>query len=63
VDFKVRDEGTIVLFQAVTADARAWWADNVEDGMTFGGACVVEHRYADAIISGIVDAGFVVRAS
>jgi len=52
--FKIINEGTIVLFQPLTSAAQDWWAGNVDpDAMTFGNAYAVEHRYAPDIIEGI----------
>ena len=62
-DFTVRDEGTIVLFTAETPEAEDWWLENVEEGITFCGANVVEHRFAQHLLSGICDAGFAVDFS
>lgn len=59
-DFTVRNEGAIVLFQAHTDAARAWWDENVQDGITFAGARVVEWRYAQDIIQGIAAEGLTI---
>jgi hypothetical protein len=55
-DFKIENEGSIILFEPLTDAARSWWKSNVDpDAMTIysGRAYVVEHRYAGDIIEGI----------
>ena len=52
--FKIINEGSIVLFEPLTDAARDWWAGNVDpDAITMGQAYVVEHRYAGDIVEGI----------
>jgi len=52
--FKIRNEGSIVLFEPLTSTAQGWWSDNVDpEAQTFGNAYAVEHRYAADIIEGI----------
>jgi len=52
--FEIRNEGSIVLFEPLTDEARGWWTDNVDpEAQTFGNAYAVEHRYAPDIIEGI----------
>ena len=52
--FKIMNEGSIVLFEPLTDAARGWWTDNVDpEAQTMGQAYVVEHRYAPDIIEGI----------
>ena len=52
--FKIRNEGSIVLFEPLTSTAQGWWSDNVDpEAQTFGNAYAVEHRYAPDIIEGI----------
>jgi len=52
--FKIINEGSIILFEPLTDAARTWWSSNVNpDAMTMGQAYVVEHRYAPDIIEGI----------
>lgn len=60
-DFAVRDEGTIVLLTPQSEEARTWVAENLpEEAMTWGAAVVIEHRYADDIITGIEADGLTV---
>lgn len=57
-DFRVYDEGSIVLLKPQTPAANGWVADHLpEDAPTFGHSYVIEHRYAPAIIDGILAAG------
>jgi hypothetical protein len=58
VDVSVSDQGSIVTFRPETSAAKDWIADNVQDGAQwFGGALVVEHRYAPYLIEGMVAEG------
>lgn len=60
-DFLVQDEGSIVLVRPVTQAAQTWVAAHIpEDATWFGGAVVVEHRYAFDVLSGIVADGLAV---
>jgi len=58
-DFTIADHGTILLFRP-TNDAAKAWLDEVtpEDALHYGGALVVEHRYAENLLAGIREAGF-----
>jgi hypothetical protein len=61
-DVTVLDEGTIVLFTLESEPAHEWWRENVDpDAMTYCDAYVVEHRYAQPIITGLLDAGLEVE--
>jgi len=57
-DFAIRDEGTIVLFLALTQPAKDWWEENCQGGMSACGHAHADHRCAQPIVDGIVDAGF-----
>jgi len=57
-DIRIQNEGTIFLFIPLSDDAKAWWETHVEEGMTYCGAHVADHRPAAAIIDGLVEAGF-----
>ena len=53
-EFKINNQGTLILFTPLTDNAKQWWADNVDSNcQTFGNAYCVEHRYANDIIEGI----------
>ena len=57
-DVEIRDEGTLVLFDLRTPEARSWWLDHVAvDGIMWHTANVVETRFAAAIIEGMHEAG------
>lgn len=61
-DFTAMDEGTIVLLTPETEAGFEWVKDNLPDGaMTWGAAIVIEHRYADDILTGIADDGLLVE--
>ena len=57
-DFEIRNEGSIWLFTARTPEAQEWWDDNCETGQMFGGSYVVDWRYGEPILDGIVANGF-----
>ena len=57
-DIRIQNEGTIFLFEPVSDDCQAWWDEHVEEGMTYCGMNVVEHRCAASIIDGLTEAGF-----
>jgi hypothetical protein len=57
-DIRIQNEGTIFLFTPISDEAIEWWETHVEEGMTYCGANVVEHRPAAAIIDGLIEAGF-----
>ena len=57
-DFVVNDQGSIVLLLPNSDAAREWLADNIaDDAMYFGRSLVIEHRYADDVLAGIVADG------
>jgi hypothetical protein len=56
--FNIEDHGSIILVRPLTADVEAWLAE-VTDGMWFGGALVVEPRYVEALVAGLIEEGFV----
>ncbi|HXZ32197.1 MAG TPA: hypothetical protein VEH30_07945 [Terriglobales bacterium] len=59
-DFALRDEGSIILLQPVTQAAQDWAEMYLADALRFGAAVVIEHRYIDAILDGIREAGLTV---
>ena len=61
VDVEVDDQGSIILFRLVTKAAKTWWSENVSPGQMIGGRYVVEHRYADSVIEGMMADGLNVR--
>jgi hypothetical protein len=57
-DLTFMDHGTIVTMRPDTDAGREWVETNIpDDAMTFGGAIVIEHRYANAIIDGAANDG------
>ena len=53
-DFFCENHGSIFLLRPVSSAAHSWISDHLaEDGMTFGNAIVIEHRYIRAILEGI----------
>lgn len=56
-DIEIMNHGSIVLFRPVSGAAKAW-LENVTDGQWFGGALVVEHRYAVDLVIGARELGF-----
>ena len=64
VDLLIRDEGSVVTFQPVTADGRRWIDENVisEPWQWLGGTLGVSWRSAAPIIEGAVGAGLEVSS-
>lgn len=61
VDFRVSDEGTIILLWGISDDAVGWVSEHLpEDCTRFGSAYVIERRYAGPILDGIDADGLVV---
>ena len=59
-DVLVHNEGTVFLFNPLTARAKEWIDDNVQpDAQWFGTTLVVEHRYAWGLAQGMKDEGLV----
>jgi hypothetical protein len=61
IDVEVTDDGNIVLFRLASDAAKTWWSENVSPGQMLGGRYVVEHRYADSVIEGMMADGLNVR--
>jgi len=58
--FDIENHGTIVLVRPLTPDVKTWLEENVEEAaMWYGGALVVEPRYVEALIEGLIEEGFV----
>jgi hypothetical protein len=59
-DVNIENHGTLFLFRLNTPEVKAWVEENVqvESHQWFGGALAVEHRYAESLAQGILDAGF-----
>lgn len=61
IDVEIEDQGSIILFRLATDAAKTWWKENVSPGQILGGRYVVEHRYADSVIEGMMSDGLNVR--
>lgn len=58
-DVIVTNDGSLMLFAPQNDDVRQWLHDNVsEDSQWFGGALVVEYRYAADLAMGLGQAGY-----
>jgi hypothetical protein len=60
-DFLVVNHGSIFTFLAVSEAAQEFAEEAFADAMTFGGAYVVEHRYAPPIIEDLIERGFTLQ--
>lgn len=61
LDFSLINGGTIVLLTPNTNAARDWVGAHVDAAAIYwGSAVVIEHRYAPAIVNGLVEAGFTI---
>ena len=60
--FTIENHGSIVLVRPLTNDVFGWLIENVgesgENVQWFGGALVVEPRYVEALVEGLVEGGF-----
>ena len=62
VDFRIRNEGSIVLLKPISDAAREWVSEHIpEDAQEWAGAVVVEPRYIADILAGIQDSGLEVQ--
>jgi hypothetical protein len=61
--FNVENHGSIVLIRPLTSDVHVWLIQNCgdEDTQWFGSALVVEPRYVEDIVHGLVEAGFALQ--
>lgn len=59
-DVQVSREGTIYMVRPLTEAGREYLEERT-DGMWFGGALAVEHRYVRALVEGLIEDGFTVR--
>jgi hypothetical protein len=57
---KIRNEGSLALFDALTEAATSWIEENVADPQYFGKALVVEARYARDLIEAMERDGLVI---
>lgn len=63
VDVIVYNHGSVFLFSLLTPAAQEWVGENVETESHnwLGGSLAVEHRYADKLAVGMIQAGLNVR--
>lgn len=62
MDVKIQNEGGVFLFDLITDAAREWVGEHIpESALYFGGALVVEHRYALDIATGMENDGLEVE--
>ena len=53
-DIRIIDYGSDALFWTITDEARDWINSHVYDPMYYGSALVVEHRYVNPLIEGML---------
>jgi len=54
-DVTLTNHGSLIGLNLLTAEARVWASEHLpEDASWFGGAVMVEPRYADAIVDGMM---------
>jgi hypothetical protein len=60
VDFEINDEGSIVAITPMNEQAREWIDENVhsEGWQWMGLSLCVDHRMAEPLLCGMVEAGF-----
>lgn len=63
-DFRVRDEGTLILLWPVSDEATDWVNEHIDPEATrWAGAIVIERRYFPAIFAGLAADGLTGRYS
>jgi len=61
-DIIIQNQGSIFLFRPLTRAAEEHLIGNVQDdAQWFGGALVVEHRYARDLAAALTEEGFIVE--
>ena len=58
VDFSVRDEGSICLLDLISQEAQDWGSEHIGEHQTWCGKIVVEPRYIDNLVAGLLEEGF-----
>jgi hypothetical protein len=62
LDVHVVNHGSLFAFELLTVEAREWVDENVQDdAQFFGGALMVEPRYAEHLAAGMIGDGLEVR--
>ncbi len=60
-DVAISPHGSIVLFDLLTPAAECWVEEHVDpDAEWFGRALVVEHRYTEDLVRGILNDGLTI---
>ncbi len=59
-DVRIDNQGTIIVMHPLSENATTWMEQNTPDATRWGQAIVVEHRYADDVIEGMIGAGLAV---
>lgn len=58
MDIQIQNEGSIYLIRGISENGQQWLDDHIsDDAQMFGDVIVVEHRYIDDIVSGIIQDG------
>jgi hypothetical protein len=61
-DFNVQNEGSIFILNALTPRASLWCAEHLpHDATRWGNGYVIEPRYIEPIVDGIVDDGLTIE--
>lgn len=61
-DVQVENHGSIFLFRILTDAAQSWVDENVsEEAQWMGNGLAVEHRYAEDLAQGMLNAGLNVK--
>lgn len=61
-DFTLTNHGTLVLLNPETEIARSWCAEHLPaDVLHWGGAAVIEPRYVDPIVDGLINDGLTIE--
>lgn len=57
--FSIENHGSIVLVRPLTEDVETWLIEHTADeAQWFGNALVVEPRYVENLVEGLVEEGF-----
>lgn len=60
-DVRTEDHGSLIGFRSLSSAGQSWLSDWIPDGAQwFGGAVMVERRYAADVVAGMIDSGLVV---
>jgi hypothetical protein len=59
-DFLVEDHGSILILQPLTAEANEWIEEYLDNPETWAGGVVVEPRYIDTLVEGILSGGLTI---